>query len=83
MSLPASCPDMFLVFYSYSLLSGAAQLPALDTMVGRLQECDALSQVSGSVSVLPYIHHQTIKITIQPSITVSPALPRALLSEAE
>ncbi len=35
------------------VLSGAAPLPRVDTVAGRLQECDALSQVSASVSVLP------------------------------
>ncbi|XP_075936788.1 uncharacterized protein C8orf34 homolog isoform X2 [Anarhichas minor] len=30
------------------LLSGAAPLPGVDTAAGRLQECEALSQVSGS-----------------------------------
>ncbi len=31
----------------------------------------------------PYIHHQTIKLTLQPSITVSLSPPRPLLSESE
>ena len=35
------------------VLSGAAPLPGVDTVAGRLQECEALSQVSASVSVLP------------------------------
>lgn len=35
------------------VLSGAAPLPRVDTVAGRLQECEALSQVSASVSVLP------------------------------
>lgn len=40
-------------------------MPGVDTVAGRLQECEALSQVTGSVSVLPCTHHQTIKITLQ------------------
>ena len=60
--------------------SGAAPLPGVDTVAGRLQECEALSQVSASVSVLPNIHHQTIKITLQPSITMSLSPPQRLLS---
>lgn len=60
--------------------SGAAPLPGVDTVAGRLQECEALSQVSASVSVLPNIHHQTIKITLQPSITMSLSSPQPLLS---
>lgn len=63
--------------------SGAAPLPGVDTVTGRLQECDALSQMSGSVSVLPYIHHQTIKIALQPSITSSLSLLLGSLSESE
>lgn len=42
--------------FSFAVLctmSGAAPLPGVDTVAGRLQECEALSQVSGSVSVLP------------------------------
>ena len=31
----------------------------------------------------PYIHHQTIKITIQPSLTTSPSPPQPLLSERQ
>lgn len=44
-----------LSFFSSCLCvsSGAAPLPGVDTAAGRLQECEALSQVSGSVSVLP------------------------------
>lgn len=37
----------------FCVLFGAAQLPGLDTVAARLQECEASSQVSGSVSVLP------------------------------
>lgn len=32
---------------------GSAPLPGVDTVAGRLQECEALSQVSASVSILP------------------------------
>ena len=48
--LPSALPFVFLVL---RVLSGAAPLPGVDTVAGRLQECEALSQVSGSVSVLP------------------------------
>ena len=61
--------------------SGAAPLPGVDIVAGRLQECEALSQVSASVSVLPNIHHQTIKITLQPSITMSLSPPQPPLSQ--
>lgn len=35
------------------VLSGSAPLSGLDTVVGQLQECEATSQVSASVSILP------------------------------
>lgn len=38
---------------SFLFPSFVAPLPGLDTVAGRLQECDTLSQMSGSVSVLP------------------------------
>lgn len=43
----------FFFFSCLCVLSGAAPLPGVDTVAGRLQECEALSQVSASVSVLP------------------------------
>lgn len=45
---------------------------------GRLQECEALSQVSSSVSILPKIHQQTIQIILQSSITASHFFARLL-----
>lgn len=62
------CYSVLCSFFHPSLWmdpSGAAPMPGVDTVAGRLQECEALSQVSGSVSVLPCAHHQTIKITLQ------------------
>lgn len=41
----------FFLFFA-CVLSGAAPLLGVDTVAGRLQECESLSQVSGSVSVL-------------------------------
>lgn len=35
------------------VLSGSAPLSGLDTVAGQLQECEATSQVSASVSILP------------------------------
>lgn len=35
------------------VLIETAPLPGVDMVTGRLQECEALSQMSGSVSVLP------------------------------
>lgn len=47
------CFSSFFFLSCLCVLSGAAPLPGVDTVAGRLQECEALSQVSGSVSVLP------------------------------
>lgn len=47
------CSVLFFFSSCLCVLCGAAPLPGVDTVAGRFQECEALSQVSGSVSVLP------------------------------
>lgn len=47
-----SCSALSFSLIFACVLSGAAPLLGVDTVAGRLQECESMSQVSGSVSVL-------------------------------
>lgn len=71
--LSCSVVSFFPCLCALRVLSGAAPLPGVDTVAGRLQECEAVSQVSGSVSVLP------TSITKQLRSLYSHQLPRRSL----